>query len=155
MLQIYQQSKSEYIKTVRVMDPPPPHLPHTLLYTGSSPTYPCSFLILDLNNQYYDNNKNQTLVLNFLGWLWILNILARLGHMYSFPPFHSIQSHTLYWNVIFYYLLNWQILIINATNWKHFWLYAFKSECSIYSQWGRALPVAHTEIPPTFCSTFS
>ena len=36
---------------------------------------------------YSNNNNNQALDPNFWGWLWILNRLVRVGHMYSFPSF--------------------------------------------------------------------
>ena len=42
-----------------------------------------------------------------LGWLLILNSLVKVDHMYSFPPFYYIRSHTLCyflnWHVLFYY----------------------------------------------------
>ena len=37
----------------------------------------------------YNNNK-QSLSPKFLGWLWILDRLFRVGYVYSFPPLYSI-----------------------------------------------------------------
>ena len=60
---------------------------------------------IDMNNN--NNNNNQVLVSIFWGSLWILNRLVGVSHVYSFPPFYSFWSHTLYyffnWYIIFYY----------------------------------------------------
>ena len=49
-------------------------------------------------------NNNQASVPKYWGRLWILTRLIRVDHLYSFPPFYSIWSHTLF------YFLNWHVL---------------------------------------------
>ena len=34
-----------------------------------------------------NNDNNKALITKFWGWIWILNKLVKVGHVYSFPPF--------------------------------------------------------------------
>ena len=45
--------------------------------------------------------QEEALIPKFWGWLWIFEILVRVGDMYSFLLFYSIRNHT------FCYFLNW------------------------------------------------
>ena len=52
----------------------------------------CLFFIFDLQKQLFVTiYNNNGLVPFFWGRLWILNRLVRVGHMYSFPAFYSIE----------------------------------------------------------------
>lgn len=42
-----------------------------------------------------EEEEEEALVPKFWGKLWILNQLVRVGHMYYFLLFCSIQTHTL------------------------------------------------------------
>ena len=52
------------------------------------------FILRFFPNFYFIYNNNKTLIPKFLGWLWILNKLIKVGHVYYFPSFYSIQKHT-------------------------------------------------------------
>ena len=43
----------------------------------------------------FEKQHQPSLSPNFFGLLWILKILVKVSHMYYFPPFYSIQCHSL------------------------------------------------------------
>ena len=55
------------------------------------------------NVSYKQQQQEEALVPKFWGKLWILNQLVRVGHMYYFLLFCSIQTRTL--------SLNWHVLL--------------------------------------------
>ena len=52
------------------------------------------FILRFFPNFYFIYNNNKTLIPKFLGWPWIFNKLIKVGHVYYFPSFYSIQKHT-------------------------------------------------------------
>ena len=51
------------------------------------------FILRFFPNFYFVYNNNKTLIPKFLDWLWILNKLIKVGHIYYFPSFYSIRKH--------------------------------------------------------------